>query len=146
MLFEQLTDNDKDIIRYWIKNYAPGNEGKPAHHEFACEMAPLNRIRSNWEWAKRDLFHMFGDPLILSRGYEYELPIGQIANDIATRIYKNDESGALERCYKYICYIENVSYSRHIAFPSTIPKYLYAVVLLISHTLANSLTFKFPAL
>ncbi len=49
-------------------------------------------------------------------------------------------------CCKYICYIENVSYSRHIAFPSIIPKYLYAVVLLISHTLANSLTFKLPAL
>lgn len=68
MLFEKLSEKDRDLIVDYIKAYGPNPDGNSIHGS----MAPLNHLLRVWENEKVELFHLLDDQLIYSTDISYQ--------------------------------------------------------------------------
>ena len=83
--FECLTQKDKDLIEKYIKDYGP-----EYCDELTTPMAPLSYILRTWNENKENLFHIFGNKLVLEKEIEFIKPKGEIKNEIENLVYSND--------------------------------------------------------
>jgi uncharacterized protein YozE (UPF0346 family) len=91
-----LREEDKQLISYYIENYAC-NPGSNTVHDRTYDM---DIILKPWFNAKSEyLFKIFNNQLILEREVEYNEPISQMKN----AILKSLSSGKMSHFYNHLC-------------------------------------------
>lgn len=83
--FECLTQEDKDLIEKYIKEYGPKYE-----NSLNTPMAPISHILKTWNENKENLFHIFGNKLVLEKEIEFIKPKEEIKDEIEDLVYSND--------------------------------------------------------
>ena len=86
-MIEKLTEQDRENIVSWIANFGPQNNGKAPYNAPTAAMADLDYILRFWDQEKgKNLSKLFGDNLILSRPYTYNMPTGEIYRTICRKV------------------------------------------------------------
>lgn len=94
MLFEKLSENEKEMIVEYVNTYA-GPSGENPSHQLDIERLP--EVLRYWESAKINLFKIFGEKLILEREYKYTPSHSQLESAIDEALY-----GANSTCSKFL--------------------------------------------
>lgn len=105
MMFEKLSENEKELMVEYINSYA-GADGE-------CPMSRLNihdlpHILRFWESAKSDLFKAFGEELILTREFKYSPSRSQLEGAIDEALY-----GANRICGKFLAQWQDFVWSSY---------------------------------
>ena len=81
MLFEKLTDKDRDLIQHYLWTYAE-NDGSTLYRD----IAPLDKILGIWSENKEWLYRLFGDNFILEKQIEYTEPASALETTISRNL------------------------------------------------------------
>lgn len=87
MLFEQLSDFDKDLIEEYIRHYAI--DVNPAQAP-----ADLSYILRIWDSENENLYHLLGDNLIIHKSITYEKDRDELENELCQELFNQFSSGA----------------------------------------------------
>lgn len=90
MLYQMLTEQDKENIGDYLNRFAP-SEGPDWKYGADRYPASTEHLLRFWNANKVDLFHMFGDKFILERDIEYTRPIAQMRREIYTECLENND-------------------------------------------------------
>ena len=102
MIFEYLSETDKELINAYRKRY--GNA------EYSgCYTADFSKVFREWDRNKERLFHLFGDKFIISEDIEYEEGEDEVWNRIDSILYDPCKDGhrelmsTIQRAYPWVC-------------------------------------------
>lgn len=87
-MYGKLTNDDVNAITTYIERYGGFNQ-------FMTLKAPLNHILRFWEENKIDLFHIFGEKLILTKQISITKPSQMLCDEIDDALFRNDKTGRL---------------------------------------------------
>lgn len=84
-MFDKITAEEKQMMEFYLEEYACRSD--------ANERETLEEILKPWEKEKAELYKMFGENLILSKSYTYQLP----QNDLYDRLEYGTSWGVFTR-------------------------------------------------
>lgn len=81
-----LSKQDKENITTWIETWGPTDTDKS--YNVLEPIHPIEDILTYWNRAKKDLFHLFNDKLIISKKIEYLKPVSELRLDMYKQVTK----------------------------------------------------------
>jgi hypothetical protein len=93
MLFEKLSQADKNLTYQWICNYAGGPTNR-------SERAPLSDLLSHWDTNKVDLWKLFGGEFILQKSVLFEKNKQDLQNEIYSACRGYGEEDNMQEFYR----------------------------------------------
>ena len=104
IMLDKITETEYLMMHSYRKSYAWQCSPKDG-----CDIISIRTLLSlEWAKAKQDLFKLFGNELILHKGFEFEKAIEELSTEIYEALEYNYDSGRVERDPKifYRAYLE----------------------------------------
>lgn len=111
-ILKALTDEEKIIIENWITAHAGPNPNEVIKREQRCSVDYLLR---HWAYEKENLFHMFGEKLILEEKISYVESEKELAHKIGKELENIHSSMAIFKMnfFDYLSMTSNASLIQH---------------------------------